>query len=295
MSSVTYKKGKGFWFIPPFPFPSAVAKRFTDTEKWKKHWFRNLPRDYKLLWLYILDDCNCAGIWDVDLEVAQIRCKVEVSESRVLKYYKDRIEPIENGVKWFIPNFIDWQYGKLSEKCNYHQKPIKLLKKYNLYKNEVYGMNDGINDTISTNTKISTKIKAKIKGGFGGKNESWQESKESSLYLQLERLIKGDIISGSIPISRLELYKVAIKDNPDIEYWSRIIKMWTNDDSKYKPGLRTLLTVEVPDKYKKMIMVDMTEKDRNKSFNDKINAAREMAATPEERSKIIKETFNVRQ
>ena len=50
-----------------------MAKRFTDNEKWQKRFFRDLPMEYKLLWIYILDDCNHAGIWDVDLEVAGIR------------------------------------------------------------------------------------------------------------------------------------------------------------------------------------------------------------------------------
>ena len=47
-----------------------MAKRFTDTDKWKKGFIRNLPAKYKLLWLYILDDCNHAGVWETDFEVA---------------------------------------------------------------------------------------------------------------------------------------------------------------------------------------------------------------------------------
>ena len=35
-----------------------MAKRFTDTDKWKKGFIKRLPAKYKLLWLYILDDCN---------------------------------------------------------------------------------------------------------------------------------------------------------------------------------------------------------------------------------------------
>ena len=50
-----------------------MAKRFTDTEKWKKPFIRGLEGAYKLLWLYICDDCDHAGIWQVDLEVASIR------------------------------------------------------------------------------------------------------------------------------------------------------------------------------------------------------------------------------
>ena len=36
-----------------------MAKRFTDTDKWKKGFYKKITNlKYKLLWLYILDDCN---------------------------------------------------------------------------------------------------------------------------------------------------------------------------------------------------------------------------------------------
>ena len=50
-----------------------MAKRMTDTDKWKKRFIRELKPKHKLLWLYILDDCNHAGIWEIDLDVASIR------------------------------------------------------------------------------------------------------------------------------------------------------------------------------------------------------------------------------
>jgi len=47
-----------------------VSKRFTDSEKWRDPWFRRLPTEYKLLWLYLLDECDVSGVWKVDLELA---------------------------------------------------------------------------------------------------------------------------------------------------------------------------------------------------------------------------------
>ena len=38
-----------------------MAKRMTDTDKWKKGFIRSLPSKYKLFWLYILDDCDPFG------------------------------------------------------------------------------------------------------------------------------------------------------------------------------------------------------------------------------------------
>ena len=110
-----------------------MAKRFTDTEKWKKGFIRNLPTKYKLLWLYILDDCNHAGVWDVDLEVAEIRIGSKINKKEAIKYYSENIKIFDNGNKWFMPKFIDFQYGQLNENVNAHKSVIRLIDKYDLY------------------------------------------------------------------------------------------------------------------------------------------------------------------
>ena len=110
-----------------------MAKRFTDTDKWKKGFIRNLPSKYKLLWLYILDDCNHAGIWDTDFEVASIRIGSKINEKEASKVLGEQIKIFDRGNKWFIPKFIDFQYGQLNENVNAHKSVIKLLDKYDVY------------------------------------------------------------------------------------------------------------------------------------------------------------------
>jgi len=110
-----------------------MAKRFTDTEKWKKGFIRNLPAKFKLLWLYILDDCNHAGIWDTDFKVASIRIGSKISEKEACKVFAEQIKIFDKGNKWFIPKFIDFQYGTLNENSRPHQAVIKLLDKYDVY------------------------------------------------------------------------------------------------------------------------------------------------------------------
>lgn len=111
-----------------------MPKRFTDTDKWKKPFVRGLEGAYKLLWLYILDDCDHAGIWQVDFEVARIRIGepgLDFARAKVL--FGERVTEIDK-FKWFIPDFISFQYGELSEKNRMHQSVITILSKYNLYK-----------------------------------------------------------------------------------------------------------------------------------------------------------------
>lgn len=114
-----------------------MAKRFTCTDKWKKPFIKGLSGSYKLLWFYILDDCDTAGIWQIDFEVASIRIGENVTEKIAMEVFKDKIILLDAGEKWFIPSFIDFQYGKLQENNRAHTKAILSLKKYNLLDNHL--------------------------------------------------------------------------------------------------------------------------------------------------------------
>ena len=109
-----------------------MAKRMTDTDKWKKRFVRELTPEHKLLWFYILDDCNHAGIWEVDIEVASIRVGHELIYDTLPKSFLDKIVIFDNGDKWFIPDFIEFQYGELNPNSNVHKSVISLLDRYNL-------------------------------------------------------------------------------------------------------------------------------------------------------------------
>jgi len=116
-----------------------MAKRFTDTNKQKKPFRRGLEGAYKLLWDYLCDDCDHAGIWIVDFEIAQIYVGADMPVNKVdaLKFFnKDetRIIEFDQNKKWFIPSFIDFQYGELNPENRVHKSIIIILNKYNLLK-----------------------------------------------------------------------------------------------------------------------------------------------------------------
>ncbi len=111
-----------------------MAKRFTDTEKYKKPFIRSLPGAYKLLWDYIYHDCNHAGVWIADFEIAQIYLgkDLNVDKETALELFNTdevRVIPFANGKKWFVKSFVDFQYGELNEKNKVHASVIKHLKK----------------------------------------------------------------------------------------------------------------------------------------------------------------------
>jgi hypothetical protein len=114
-----------------------MAKRFTDTNKYKKPFIRSLPGAYKLLWDFLYHDCDHAGIWIVDFEIAQSYLGKDMTITKVLAlqlFNEDeiRIVELDGGKKWFIPSFIEFQYGKISDKNRAHLSVITALKKYNL-------------------------------------------------------------------------------------------------------------------------------------------------------------------
>jgi hypothetical protein len=109
-----------------------MAKRFTDTDKWKKPFIRTMKAPYKLLWLYILDECDHAGVWQVDFDVAQIKIGEKLNATTALKFFEEKVVPFDNGEKWFIPDFIDFQYGTLNSENRAHNSVIQILDKHNL-------------------------------------------------------------------------------------------------------------------------------------------------------------------
>lgn len=112
-----------------------MAKRFTDNQKWNKPFFRSLQPAYKILWLYILDECDHAGIWQIDLDVAKIKTGIaNLTLEDVVKYFGDRVVVFDNNEKIFIQDFIDFQYGTLNPVNRAHASVLSLLSKYKLDK-----------------------------------------------------------------------------------------------------------------------------------------------------------------
>jgi len=108
-----------------------MAKRFTDTDKWKDPWFQDLPIKYKIMWFYLLDNCNLAGIWKVNVRLASFQIGEPFESSEILRIFKGRITDLGEG-KWFINKFIEFQYGKLSVNCKPHIPVINLLKEHKI-------------------------------------------------------------------------------------------------------------------------------------------------------------------
>jgi hypothetical protein len=141
-----------------------MAKRLADTDKYKKKFIRSLPAAYKLLWDYICLDCNHAGIWEVDFEVAQLRLgnDITINEQEALKLFnneEEKVVVLNHGSKWFIKPFIEFQYGNLDPNNRVHSSVLALLKKEG-----IKGLARVLNDPKN---KSKDKDKDSIKDKYG--------------------------------------------------------------------------------------------------------------------------------
>lgn len=111
-----------------------MAKRFTDTDKWKDDWFSNLPNDYKVIWIYLLDTCDHAGVYKRNIKLLNFNCNTNVTEEDLLKHFEKRLTIISDD-KWVINKFCTFQYGDnfLNGKPNKAiQSAIDILNNLNL-------------------------------------------------------------------------------------------------------------------------------------------------------------------
>ena len=105
-----------------------MSKRFTETCKWDDPWFRELPGAHKLVFLYIIDRCDNAGFWEVDLGGLAWHTKLEP------KHIEGALKGLERGLKgasgWvWVKNFLRHQKNESLNGANpAHRQIISLIQ-----------------------------------------------------------------------------------------------------------------------------------------------------------------------
>lgn len=144
-----------------------MSKRFTDTMKWRDAWFRKLSPETKLFWIYILDNCDIAGFWNVDTELAEfcMGAKIELlTFLEAINQGKERIDTKQTD-RWQVMDFVKFQYGELSEDSPVHKGVLKVLKE-----RVSKGYPKGIH-TLKDKDKNKNKDKDKDRGVVRGEKE----------------------------------------------------------------------------------------------------------------------------
>jgi hypothetical protein len=138
-----------------------MPKRFTATEKWDDPYFCELSPTGKLVWIYLLDKCDNAGIYDVNIKNLNFAIEADYTLEQILDLVGERIKILNGGSKWFIPKFIEFQYGELNDECYPHRPVIAKLEKYGLLKNKGINSHSNIPSGVLDKEKDKDKDKEK--------------------------------------------------------------------------------------------------------------------------------------
>lgn len=135
-----------------------MAKRFTETEKWRDPWFCGLNAQEKLFWIFLIDNCDHAGIWKVNWPL--VKFYLPDIEPQLPQAFAGRIIEI-NKEKWFIEKFIEFQYGTLNPENRVHHSILAILEKEGAYKprtSPLLGAKDKDKDILLGCTSKDNKI-----------------------------------------------------------------------------------------------------------------------------------------
>lgn len=233
-----------------------MAKRFTDTDKWKKPFYRRLSLKHKCLFQFIVDNCNMAGVWDVDLELASFQIGEKYNFGELKAVFEEKFFFFDHDQKLFIIDFIKFQYGdELTGKSPVHRKVIATLKGYKVG-------NDTLFDIV-VNT-LFDRVKEK------DKEEEKEEEEEDSEHSEEKPPEKKKKKSVSIlfvesPYYDLELFKMQFSGTAyeycDLEIYYEKIKNWSASGGNKKiDWIATARNFMLADKEKgKLILKDGTK------------------------------------
>jgi hypothetical protein len=192
-----------------------MAIRQTDSERYKRPFFRSLPGPYKILWDVMERECNHAGVWVVDFDIAQIYVGTDMpidKDQALALFNKDevRVVPIDNGQCWFLPMFIEVNCGgfKLNPKNRVHESIIKILSKHGLVSSDntiifqnkpltspLQGAKDKEKDTVTFKEKDTVKDTQPLNPYI----EQWtQGAIDGSDYI-FEEMEKKDAAATGVP------------------------------------------------------------------------------------------------
>lgn len=170
-----------------------MGSRNTDTGKWGKRWFQELPIKLKCAWIYLCDNCDEIGIWEIHLgklnfEVGCLDDPITLSDLETNFKVKQLGDE-----KLLLTGFVSYQYygdyGGLdpNPKNYFHAKIIRKLQalglpyeiaprptkppKHTPIDTPTGGVSEGVTNPPRKGKVKKGKVKKEEKGGAGGKTK----------------------------------------------------------------------------------------------------------------------------
>jgi len=209
-----------------------MAKRLTDSKKWDDDWFLNLSPEHKLLWIYILDKCDHAGVFKVTRKLAEFCLGHQLDWDAVEAAFSDRVIKISED-KWFIPKFLTFQYGKLNPDNKIHKGIIAILESKGIdtlsieYRNSIYPV------------EVKVKVKDKVKVRAKAKAITYKE--DSNITEVVDAIITdlNEVLNTAYKLSSVktrELIRIRLKEGFSLDNFKKVHRTkhreWSTTDMK---------------------------------------------------------------
>ena len=187
-----------------------MSKRFMDTNLWECSWFLDLSPDSKNIWQYLERNCDCAGIWEID--ILQLKRKIGYREinlsSFITEVNKDydklsgnpitvkRVMLICNNTKLWLTGFISFQYEKGKSGVN-PNIPAIIGVINRLKENDIYDMalTEGYIRIQNSSKKETTAIITKGSQPLATDKDKDNDSSSSFNISLFESQLKKELIS----------------------------------------------------------------------------------------------------
>ncbi|MBU6247106.1 MAG: hypothetical protein KGN77_05065 [Xanthomonadaceae bacterium] len=110
-----------------------MSLRFTETSKWVDPWFRRLPCHLKLLWVYLCDNCDIAGVVELDPDKVAFEIGTPVDLSSVPSEYDGRVRALPKPIHWFLPKFVGFQFkGRFDPVNDRYARGVVMKLRHNM-------------------------------------------------------------------------------------------------------------------------------------------------------------------
>jgi hypothetical protein len=197
-----------------------MAKRYIDTNFFKSPFVRGLQGSLKSLYSFIICDCSNAGVWVKDLEISSVYIGHKVTEKEFVDAFvkTNKLIDLQNG-KYFLPDFIDFQYPKGLSKLNpAHVNIISELLKFNLIDENLKGLwRDSLVPTQGT------MYKEKEKDTEEGKEKEKEEG---------QKILTGNHLFKNSPFYNFELFEKEFIETDyevaDLKFYHESVKNWSD-------------------------------------------------------------------
>lgn len=220
-----------------------MSKRFTDSEKFSDIWYRKLPILQKVMYEYLIAECNHAGIlekFDIELMSFKIGADVQKSDFNLLG---DRVVFLSENVI-YLTKFCKFQYGELNPQNKVHNSVIKELNKWGLQAPTI-PLNSSV---LGAKDKAKDKNKDNIDTIHTIKEEKEKEEKKLDLYTEIRPRLQQtckEVYQTSCLISNDDCMRAAELSGTYSDFWETLKtcleQVKTLDFRGYKPNIRWLL------------------------------------------------------